>query len=54
LAQPGAALHETLQEGGDRHQAEATGEDQACQHHLAERRQLAADVDDRQPGHRDR
>ena len=54
MAQPGAALHKPLQKGGDGHQAQATGDDQAGQGHLAKGGEVAADVDDRQARHRDR
>ena len=54
LTQAGASLHEALQKGGDRHQAEPADQDQARQHHLAQRGELAAHIDDREPRHRDR
>ena len=54
MAQPGAALHKPLQKGGDGHQAQATGDDQAGQGHLAKGGEIPADVDDRQARHRDR
>ena len=54
MAQARAPLHKALQEGGDRHQAQAAGDDQARQHHLAQQGEVAVDHDDREAGHRDR
>ena len=54
IAQAGAALHKALQEGGDRHQAEAAGDDQPRQHHLAHQGEIAAHINDRKARHRDR
>jgi len=54
MAQTGSPLHEALQKGRNRHQAEATGDDQPGQHHLPDEGQVFADIDHRQSRHGDR
>ena len=54
MPQTGSPLHEALQKGRDRHQAEATGDDQTGQHHLPSKGQVFADIDHRESRHGDR
>ena len=53
-AAQGCSLHhKALEKRGDGHQAKAPRQDHQGQHHLAEGREIGADVDDRQARHGD-